>query len=308
MTTQRYASPQAVEAAIKTAARKAHAAERSLSVAERIRLEYFDRFLSRIFDPAADERWVLKGGTSLLARVSSARSTTDIDLLRTDSSLEDAVAELRSLAEAEFEDHFRFQYTGHSAALEGTQQDYVEGCRVEFDVYIGASRKESLHVDLVVGAVITDETDLRLPAHTLSLEKLPSGNGYRLYPVTDQIADKVCATLSLYRGKPSSREKDLVDLVLLATTQQIPGARLERALTREAAARGLDLPEQFAVPREWGPAYKKLAASVPACREHLDIRSAEDVVRRLIDPAVARSVTGALWNPTGLMWVDSPSH
>lgn len=92
MTTESYASPQAVEAAIKTAARKAHAAERSLSVAERIRLEHFDRFLSRIFDSSADERWVLKGGTSLLARVPSARSTTDIDLLRTHSSLEDAVS------------------------------------------------------------------------------------------------------------------------------------------------------------------------------------------------------------------------
>ncbi len=44
---------------------------------------------------------------------------------------------------------------------------------------------------------------------------------YRLYPVANQIADKVCATLADYHGRPSSREKDLVDLVVIAVTQSV---------------------------------------------------------------------------------------
>ena len=68
--------------------------------------------------------------------------------------------------------------------------------------------------------------------------------------MTDQIADKVCATLSLYKGKPSSREKDLVDLVLMATTQQILGARLERALTRGPQLEGLIFPSSSPCPED----------------------------------------------------------
>ena len=77
---QRYSSPAAVEAAIKSTARAAFTADPSLSIQERIRLEYFHRFLSRVFSEGTDSAWVLKGGTGMLARVASARSTTDVDL------------------------------------------------------------------------------------------------------------------------------------------------------------------------------------------------------------------------------------
>lgn len=50
----------------------------------------------------------------------------------------------------------------------------------------------------------------------------------------------------------------------------------------------------------------QLAASVPACRDHLEIRTAQELVRRLVDPAVAPSVTGAQWNPTRLSWAAAP--
>jgi len=307
MSQERYSSPRAVEAAIKSAAQKAHAEDPSLDVAERIRLEYFDRFLSRIFASPDDDRWVLKGGASLLARVASARSTTDIDLLRRGVTLDAGVEELRKQAETEIDDLFMFEYVGRTTALEGTQQVYTEGCRVTFDVYIGATGKGSIHVDLVVGAVITDETESRRPAHSLGIQRLPHASDYRLYPLTDQIADKVCATLSLYQGRPSSREKDLVDLVLIATTQSIAGERLERALTREAAVRGLVLPEHFTVPGSWGPRYAKLAKSVPACRDHTDVHVAQDLVRQLIDPAVARLTASARWHPESLAWTGTQS-
>ena len=51
---ERYATPSAVEAAITAAARKAFTADPSLTIQERIRLEYFHRFLSRVFSEAND--------------------------------------------------------------------------------------------------------------------------------------------------------------------------------------------------------------------------------------------------------------
>ena len=49
-------------------------------MSDRIRQEHFRRFLSRAFAEGNDSGWLLKGGTGALARVGSARTTTDIDL------------------------------------------------------------------------------------------------------------------------------------------------------------------------------------------------------------------------------------
>ena len=49
-----YASPGAVESAISAAARKASNTDPSLTIQERIRLEYFHRFLSRLFSEEND--------------------------------------------------------------------------------------------------------------------------------------------------------------------------------------------------------------------------------------------------------------
>ena len=61
MTEDRYSTPAGVEAAIAAAARKAHATDPSGSVSDRIRQEYFRRFLSRIFSEEGDSDWLLKG-------------------------------------------------------------------------------------------------------------------------------------------------------------------------------------------------------------------------------------------------------
>ena len=47
-----YSSPRGVENAIKDAARRAASADPSLDVNKRIQLEYFNRFLSRVFSQA----------------------------------------------------------------------------------------------------------------------------------------------------------------------------------------------------------------------------------------------------------------
>ncbi len=50
----------------------------------------------------------------------------------------------------------------------------------------------------------------------------------RLYPVVDHIADKLCATQATYgtnNDLPSSRVRDLVDLVVFARSQDVDAAR-----------------------------------------------------------------------------------
>lgn len=151
-----YGTARGVEIAIKNAARAAAAADPSLDTNKRIQLEYFNRFLSRIFSEGDESEWVLKGGTSILARVPSTRSTKDIDLYREEFGVERALEDLRRLATIDLGDHFRFEYVGHETSIGADRQPYTDGYRVTFNIFIGVANKGSLHIDLAVGAGMTD--------------------------------------------------------------------------------------------------------------------------------------------------------
>lgn len=299
--TEPYRSAAAVEAAIRDAARNAFAADKSMSTQDRIRQEYFRRFLSRIFSEGDDSDWLLKGGTGVLARVASGRRTTDVDLFRANKTLDGALAELIRLASIDLRDFFRFVFTNHQSVVGGDQQTYIAGYRVDFDVYIGADKKEPLHVDLVVGVAVTDEVTVRPPANRLDLPQLPS-NDYHLYPIVDQIADKVCATMADYNGRPSSREKDLVDLVVIAKTQTLSADALRRAINTEAHARALIPFIALTIPPTWGRLYAKEAKDVPYCGDHRTVGLAGELMRTFIDPVLRGEATGRTWSPASLAW------
>lgn len=296
-----YSSAAGVEAAIKDAAKKASAVDPSLTVGERIRLAHFGRFLSRVFSEGADSEWLLKGGTGMLARVPSTRATLDIDLYRAGFTLDQALADLRRLAAVDLGDHFRFVYSGHVESIGGEEQPYTDGYRADFDVYIGAQKKSSLHVDLAIGAGLTAPVTTTTPASELNLPRLVS-HDYRLYPVVDQIADKVCATMMTYGGRPSSREKDLVDLVVLATTQDVDGSGLAVAIASEARRRSMEQFTALVVPANWGRSYARMAKSVPYCADYPQVEQARELVSRFIDPTLDHSADHKRWTPEQRKW------
>lgn len=201
-----YPTASGVESAIKEAAKAAAAADPSAEINKLIQLEYFNRFLSRVFSEGEDSEWVLKGGTGILARLPSTRTTRDIDLYRQGFTLPQALDDLNRLATVDLQDHFRFEYAGHTSSIGNDAQPYTEGYRVKFRIFIGVSPKGTLQVDLVIGAGVTGDIVTTNPATSLNLPRLVN-NAYRLYPVVDQIADKVCATMAEYNDKTSSREK-----------------------------------------------------------------------------------------------------
>ncbi len=297
-----YSSAAGVEAAIKDAAKKASVVDPSLTVGERIRLASFGRFLSRVFSEGADSEWLLKGGTGMLARVPSTRATLDIDLYRGGFTLDQALADLRRLAAVDLGDHFRFVYTGHVDSIGGEEQPYTDGYRVDFDVYIGAQKKSGLHVDLAIGAGLTAPVTTTTPASELSLPRLVS-HEYRLYPVVDQIADKVCATMKTYGGRSSSREKDLVDLVVLATTQDVDGSDLAVAIASEARRRSMEQFTTFVVPANWGRSYARMAKSVPYCAEYRTVDAARELMVSFIDTVLDGTATARSWLPQQRAWL-----
>lgn len=296
-----YATPAGVEAAIKAAARAASGDDPSLTVTQRIRLEYFRRFLSRIFSDGNDSEWVLKGGTGMLARIPSTRATLDIDLYRSGFTLDHALDDLRRLAAIDLGDHFRFVYLDHRPSVTGDLQPHVEAYRVSFEVYIGAQRKERINIDLAIGAGLTAGVTTTEPATRLSLPRLTS-HPYRLYPLIDQIADKVCAVQEQHGGRPSSREKDLVDLAVIALTQQVKLGPLAQAIEIEARRRGMPPVTTFEIPSAWGPGYFKLAKPIPYLAGHPTAERAAELVAHFLQPAFAAVSNPLIWRPDRQVW------
>jgi len=102
---------------------------KSVGVGDLIRQATFDRFLCRVFS-VQPPKFVLKGGTGILARLSTSRATKDIDLSAGEGDPETAVADLSQLATVDLGDHFRFERVNRVDQLDGENQPYTAGCRL----------------------------------------------------------------------------------------------------------------------------------------------------------------------------------
>jgi len=225
---------------------------RTLALAQRVdtnqlrRRFVFERFLARVF-AEPDSTWVLKGAAGLLNRLPTARYSQDIDLYR-DGTLGVALADLRRAAGTNIDD-FRFDIA-HERPLHGP----VNGATVTVTARIGAQTFETFPIDVSTQLLPVDP-DFVQPRPVFADLGLPLSM-LRIYPVPNHVADKVCAMYQSYSGRPSSRYRDLVDLVLIVDQQPIDQEQTVAALRAEAQRRAMDLPEAMAVPGpDWPGGY-----------------------------------------------------
>lgn len=265
----------------------------------------FGRFLARIFSDDATP-WVLKGGSAMLLRVHDARSTKDIDLLHEIGDLQAAMVALERAASIDLRDHFFFQRSRTTRTMVTTGHDHIQGTRVTFDARCGVKNVGRIGVDLVTGSVMTGDPE-SVPAHPdLGIDGLVAPH-IRIYPAPDHIADKVCATASTYRSGVSSRPRDLVDLVVFATTATLDSPSLRTAIQSEWAHRRLPNEPSFNPPEAWARPYAELAASIPACDEHATFDEAVALVGRFLAPALATpTAPPGRWNPQTCDWAPHP--
>lgn len=283
------------------AALKAHVAEAaevsSHTVAELRRQFGYDRLLSRIFSTHADT-WVLKGGTGLLARLPSrARHTQDIDLYF-QGELTAASEDLLAAAAIDLGDFFSFAIEPRSE-LAGASR----GKRFAVTAYIGARQFTQFGIDVVVASNMTGEPESMQNLSPIPIAGLLTAD-YRVYPIVDHIADKHAAMLDTYSDdRPSTRFRDLVDLVLIATTQRPRATDLRAAMTSEYAHRSLTAPAEVTLPSAaWHDGYAKAVAGLPVL-QHRTADAALDVVKKMLDPVLAELASG-VWDPEALAWRD----
>ncbi|MFF1530270.1 nucleotidyl transferase AbiEii/AbiGii toxin family protein [Cellulomonas sp. NPDC058312] len=294
-----YASGVALWSAV-TARAKVTAKATSVDSGALVRRFVFSRFLARIFHHPSSP-WVLKGGTAVLARVHDARTTKDVDLLHRLGDLDDAVEALTAATKVDLGDHFRFVIAKVERNIGG--QPEVNGYRVTVDAYVGAMKKNTFGVDLVTGSLMTtapeERTDPVLDVRGLEAPVM------RLYPVVDHIADKLCAIQATYGtdGRlPSSRVRDLVDLVVFARSQDVDGTALIAAVHGEWKHRGLTGGPVFDPPTDWERRYPPEARKAPIVVDFTRFEDAVVLVRAFLAPVLDGTAASRRWVAAELIW------
>ncbi|QIS03097.1 hypothetical protein F5X71_12940 [Nocardia brasiliensis] len=267
-----------------------------------LRREFFmQRFLARVFaDPTSP--WVVTGGGGLLVRLPGARSSQDLDLIRTDTDITGAIDELRSLSGARPDiDPFVFgielakQLTGAAAA----------GAELTVTIYLGATLIADFHTDLAVDKIIIGDIETLTPTPILDLDGFTALPPVRLIPIPSQVADKICAMTARYGDtrRPSSRWRDLADLCFIVDNFAFDAAETRTAVDIQRHRRTLELPTTLTSPGpEWAHAYPAMAkdTTLPTHLHNLDTALA--FVGACLNPLLDGTRTHGRWNPQDHSW------
>ncbi len=299
-------SPSAVSASL-TRLLGAYADEHGQLVNTVRRRFVISRFLARVVD-ADPDGWVLKGGISMMVRLPEARHSKDIDLLDrrgTDGAIED----LRRIVRDNHLDQFRFDVENQRRLANG------KGITVSVTARLGAKTFDKFSIDIVspqrplVGNIerrrlprIIDTDDFTVEAEIL------------LYPIEDQIADKICALYEHFgtSSTVSGRYRDLVDLLLISWFMPIDLGKASEALERERALRGIaTLPPKLESPgptwtRQWPRTARE---ALPREYDNLDY-ALEEAERcyGVILASLPSAQASATWNPTDHSWHYAPDR
>ncbi len=289
-----YSSPQAFRQALTDKLREVAKAGR-WTLPQLQRQIAYDRLLERLY--LVDDGWVVKGATALLARGIGVRATIDVDIYR-ERAREQAEAELRAAASRDIGDWFRFELgPGRAVASDAA-------VRIPVVAYVGTATWASFHVDLVGSDMrMTGQPDSVPPLARVLMPDIEQ-HGYRAYPLVDHIADKISAIVQRYSGqdRPSTRFKDLVDLVAIVTEVSVSADLQTAAVKSEAERRAMPLPSSFDVPDRaiWERGYAAEAhRSLLPTAHSLD--EALGVVRPFVEPLLAGTAAGR-WDPKVGRW------
>lgn len=217
-------------------------------------------------EPGSD--WVLKGGAGLLIRLPSARYSQDLDLLHRSNALPDALDELRQVCtrilSAEL-DPFSFAM-GEPTLMRGG----VSGAQVSITGSVGGREFGRFPIDLTTELHFVAALEHHVPPPLVVIDDVAPLPPITLYPLPDQIADKVCAMAGHHGdGVASTRYRELV------------------------------LPETLNAPSPtWASGYRTAAQDLALPAGARTLTTALDVVGRCLNPLLSGTTARGTWRPT----------
>lgn len=290
----KYGTPAAFRAALEA---RLNAAARAggRPVGRARKLVAFTRLLARL-SHAAPDQWVLKGGFALELRLShQARATRDVDLDWA-VSLDDATDALVEAAALVLDDFFEFEIQRVGDADIGAGG----GVRFRADSYVGGRLFEPLLIDIGVAGGVSPADELTAPDLLDFAEIEPAR--IRAIPLEQHIAEKLHAYTRRYADdQPSSRAKDLIDIVLMSELASFELDRLRGVIvqvfdTRATHKLSRSVPPP---PREWAQPYRTLAEEVGL---DLDLDVGHNRAAAFLDPVLAAKPDGAHWDAETRKW------
>lgn len=258
----------------------------------------FELFLRRLLVVAPD-RWVLKGALALDFRLAATtRSTKDIDLGRDDDEAA-AILDITAAQQLVMDDFFTFAAT-RTDELDDT--DEFSAVRFHVTAQLAGRTFEQFLVDIGFSDTISWTPDT---IHTSDLLSFAGIEPLALpaIPLPQHLAEKVHAYTRRYgaSGQPSTRPKDLVDILLIESSTTIDAGPLRHALESTFAERARQLlPTSLPPPPAiWADPYKRLADTVNV---EGDLTAAFARAAAFLDPVLAGRTSGQ-WNPQRREWV-----
>lgn len=258
----------------------------------------FDRLLARL--GAEDPKgWIIKGGLALQLRLGDvARTTKDVDATTMQSlTREEATARLRNTAAIDLGDWFEFEIAEPNAAATGAPEgglSYPVRCLVDGRDF------EIFHLDLGQGDPVTDQPEILTGPALLEFAEIAPAK-VLCYPLTTQLAEKVHAYTRPYARGESSRIRDLVDIVLIASKRSLDSVKLSDALRATFDVRRThELPKELPQPPAvWSGPYKKLAGELNLSWP--TIEDAWDAAASFLNHVLKGTATG-MWDPASWSW------
>ncbi len=267
-----YESPAALRQAFDDRLRN-EAMARGIDLQRLRRRAVFERMLVRL-ERAETGRWVLKGGMALELRLGDrARATKDLDLVLREASHQ--AAEIRDLlieALSKDPDGDGFEFRVGSATALDVDQAGRPGWRFPIEADLAGRLFAKVRVDVVARTEEIDSTErLRLPG-LLAFVGVPTAD-IEVVDRAQHFAEKLHALTRTYAGeRPSTRVKDLPDLILLIDDGLEPGTEVLQTTERVFASRATHpLPAELPDPPvAWGPAHAVLVEELDVSAGSVD--------------------------------------
>jgi hypothetical protein len=290
----RYTDAAAFRQALEARLRTRSGSDGSLVARNRKRVA-FDRLLARLV-LVAPQRWRLKGGFALELRFGErARATKDVDI-NWHGDADELLDVIIDVADHDVADFFTF-----AIERSPTPPDRLGGShRFTVTASLAGRMFESFVLDVAISP--TDAAAETLVTHDLlAFADIPAVRVHAI-PLETQIAEKVHAYTRRYGGdRPSSRAKDLVDLVLVAELEPVDAAAIRVAIDTTFNTRATHVPPESLPepPAEWTGQYRRLADQVGVSP---DLDGGHALAAALLDPVLVGTMRHGIWNPKTGAW------
>ena len=267
-----------------------------------------DRLMQRLMSDQ-NRSWILKGGTALASRRAvlghAARKTLDLDAATGAGSIDDILRDLGAAVSKDLKDGVSFR----RSTVEQVKAQGKTAIRVKYGMYIGLRLWESVKVEIVRDTELTCEPVLAPASPTAADAYGWIALPYRTVHPADHVADKWAGmTESQPNGAPSSRFRDLLDLVTIVNSEVVEADDVIRACAQRRLRPGMaEDVSPFQLPAEsWRAGYRRVAhdaarLGVPEAAAYPEADEALAFVADFLNPVLFGTAIGT-WMPEIHRW------